>query len=49
LLAFCPTSVFIVRNGWHLIVYPRMLDDIGRRWRARAADRTMAGAGAGVT
>jgi hypothetical protein len=30
----------------HLIVYPRMLDEIGRRWRARAADRASAPAGA---
>jgi hypothetical protein len=29
----------------HLIVYPRMLDEIGRRWRARAPDRARARAG----
>jgi hypothetical protein len=30
----------------HLIVYPRMLDEIGRRWQARAGDRASAPAGA---
>jgi hypothetical protein len=29
-----------------LIVYPRMLEEIGRRWRARAPDRAAAAAGA---
>jgi hypothetical protein len=30
----------------HLMVYPRMLDEIGRRWQARAGDRASAPAGA---